>query len=80
MMIHKYRWQDFAISPQRAWVELVATVLVLVALAIAVVPYDDQARDAHWQAAGASSRHTEDALQLAALAKQRVIPRGSFGP
>jgi hypothetical protein len=82
MKINHYHWQDFVISPRRTLVELIATVLVLVvvALAIAVVPCDDQARDAHWQAAGASSLHTEDAPQLAVIAKPRIIPRGSFGP
>ncbi len=78
MKINKYRWQDFVISPQRTWAEFIATVLVL--LTIAAVPYDDQARDAHWQAAGASSLQTEDAPQLSAIAKPRVIPRGTYGP
>jgi hypothetical protein len=80
MKINTYHWQDYAISPQRTLVELVATVLILVALTIAVVRYHDQARDAHWRAAGASSLHTEDAPQLAVIAKPRIIPRGSFGP
>jgi hypothetical protein len=80
MKINTYRWQDYSISPQRTLVELIATVLVVVALTIAVVPYDDQARDAHWQAAGPSSLHTEEASQLAAIARQRVLPRGACGP
>ncbi len=80
MKINTYRWQDYAISPQRTLVELIATVLILVALAIAVVPYDDQARDARWQAAGSLSLHTEDAPQLATVARQRVLPRGFYGP
>lgn len=78
MQINTYRWQDYAISSQRSLIELIATVLVM--LAIALVPYDDRARDTHWQAAGASSLHTEDAPQLAVIAKPRIIPRGSVGP
>jgi hypothetical protein len=79
MKINEYRWQDFVISPQRTRVELIATVLVLAILAIAVVPYDDQAGGAHWQTAGASSLHNEEAPQLAAIAKKRVVPRGIYG-
>ena len=79
MKINQYRWRDFVISPQRTRVELVASVLGLVALTIGVVTYDDQARDAHWQTAGTSSLHNEDAPQLAAIAKQRIVPRGTYG-
>ena len=73
------RWQDYAISPRRALVELVATAFVLIALAIAVVPYD-QARETYFQIAGSLSLRTEDAPQLANVASQRVLATGSYGP
>ncbi len=67
------------ISPRRALVELVATAFVLIALAIAVVPYD-QARETYFQIAGSLSLRTEDAPQLANVASQRVLATGSYGP
>ena len=74
-----YRWKDYAISPRRALVELVATAFILIALAIALVPYDDQVRDKYFQIAGSLSLHTEEAPQLANVARPRV-PRGFYGP
>lgn len=79
MKINEYRWQDFVISRRRARVELIAAALVLAALTIGVITFDDRARDAHWQAAGASSLHNDAAPQLAAIAKQRIVPRGTYG-
>jgi hypothetical protein len=74
MKTDTYRWQDFAISAQRASMELVATALVLVVVAIAVATDHDSARDAHWQAASPCCLHAEDAPQLADVAKERVVP------